>query len=462
MGSVSEALDWGLLGQDPAPGDPPAIVAAAARLRAAAAQAGGIAGRVTGHAMAAGEGWQGGAAASYADAVGALGPQVDVLAQAATAASAALTGHANALDALQQQARDVLQVAQEADQARLAAEAQLEVLHGQHTAAEATYEQRHLDWRAAQRDADQALASGAQEAGALQQAASRARLLVNDALAEVARLEQQIADAGADLLDAEQRLQTARTDAERIAMEATSLAVATAARLPAIPPVPEGLLGALVVPAAGAAAPPSAPSPPRPPTVHHDAPTAPAAATPAGPPPAPQPIPTGPPPVPAEDMVRVASMLAVVRMTRTPIAIDHVRPTLEEFRRQQRRGLQDVTARGAAVARALGFEGDIGGLGWRPTPTDHSKGLAIDLMTYDDVATGQALADFYRDNHEDLGVTYIIWNGQICSPRMDWAWRPYTHPAGRTDPTAMHLDHVHVSFDPSDNAYACACFGVTA
>lgn len=145
-----------------------------------------------------------------------------------------------------------------------------------------------------------------------------------------------------------------------------------------------------------------------------------------------------------------------------PIPVDQVTPSMDVFRQYQRIGLQDVTARGAAMARALGFAGTIGGLGWRPTPTDHSSGLAIDLMTYDDVATGEVLAQFFREHHEELGVTYVIWNGQIASARQDWAWRTYRHPAGRTDATAMHLDHVHVSFDPADNAYACACFGVPA
>lgn len=463
MTTASSVADWGLLGQDPAPGDPDGVRAAAASYRAASARAAALAGTVAGHAAAADDAWSGGAAEAYSGAVGRLGPEVSVLADAAESAAAALDGHANALQALQDRAEDVLEQAASADQDRRDAAELATDLEGQRTRAQQAYEDRHLAWRAAEREADAALAAGDGRAATLQSEASRARVAVNDALADLARVEADLAAAHEAVAAAEQRLQSARADAEAIAMEARTLGGATAALLSPVPPLSADVTGGLAVaaPHDGPVPPPPAPpaaAGPRPHAAVHGPPTA------GGPPtpPDPRPLPDGPPPVAAEDMVRIASMLAVVRMTRMPVAIDQVRPTLEEFRRQQRRGLQDVTARGAAMARALGFDGVIGGLGWRPTPTDHSKGLAIDLMTYDDVTTGQALADFYRANHEELGVTYVIWNGQICSSRMDWAWRPYTHPAGRTDPTAMHLDHVHVSFDPTDNGYACACFGVSA
>lgn len=110
-------------------------------------------------------------------------------------------------------------------------------------------------------------------------------------------------------------------------------------------------------------------------------------------------------------------------------------------------GLQANAHRGAVAARQqLGFSGEIGGIAERSTPSDHPDGNAIDLMTHDDTETGQQAAEWYRQNRDDLNVTYIIFNGKIASPRDGWAWRDYTHPSGRTDPTAMHKDHVHVSF----------------
>ncbi len=110
-------------------------------------------------------------------------------------------------------------------------------------------------------------------------------------------------------------------------------------------------------------------------------------------------------------------------------------------------GLQPNAARGAAAARRiLGFQGDIGGIGHRNNASDHPHGNAIDLMTHDDLEFGWEAAEWYRQNRDQFGVTYVIFNGAIASPRSDWQWRPYRHPAGRTDPTAMHDDHVHVSF----------------
>jgi hypothetical protein len=110
-------------------------------------------------------------------------------------------------------------------------------------------------------------------------------------------------------------------------------------------------------------------------------------------------------------------------------------------------GLQPNAARGAAAARRiLGFEGTIGGIGQRNNASDHPHGNAIDIMTHDDVGSGWSYAQWFLENRDQFGVTYIIFDGAIASPRGDWQWRPYRHPAGRTDPTAMHKDHVHISF----------------
>lgn len=109
-------------------------------------------------------------------------------------------------------------------------------------------------------------------------------------------------------------------------------------------------------------------------------------------------------------------------------------------------GLKENAARGAAIARAFGFGGTIHGVGARGNKSDHPTGNAIDLMTLDDVDTGWTMAKYFLDNRDGLGVKYIIFQDRIASASNGWEWRDYSHPAGRTDPTALHMDHPHISF----------------
>lgn len=93
------------------------------------------------------------------------------------------------------------------------------------------------------------------------------------------------------------------------------------------------------------------------------------------------------------------------------------------------------------------------GVGERPTnsTSDHPSGRAVDIMIDSWQAEkgnkeGYAIARWARRHAADLGVTYIIWDARIWSvERNNEGWRPYEHPSGSTDPTSMHLDHVHVS-----------------
>ncbi|WP_157965062.1 hypothetical protein [Euzebya rosea] len=476
MTTTSDAADWTLLGGDPAPGDPAAVRATAERLLHAALQAVAAERSTAMLATAVRDGsWRGAAATSVATAVTSVGPEVALFVDAGQAAGRALQGWANVLESVQASALDLLATATAAEANRVAAEEHLEVLQADRTARASEHDARRSAWRVVQSEADTAVALGSPTAVALQAEADRLAIAVNDALAALAVLDADITATTIARDDARARLDSARADAAGLALRLRTDATATAAELDPVPPFTGGAFGTAAGNGGAGVAPPGrAPATgavrgvavAASPAAHRPDTPAASPSPPGAPQPAaaahPDPRRDGPPPVAAEDMVRVASALDAVRTTGAPIAVAMLSPTLQEFQRFRRIGLQAVTARGAALARAFGFEGTIGGLGWRPTPTDHSKGLAIDLMTYDDVATGQALADFYRAHHEELGVTYVIWNGQICSPVGDWAWRPYTHPAGRTDPTAMHLDHVHVSFDGDENAYACACFGVTA
>jgi hypothetical protein len=94
---------------------------------------------------------------------------------------------------------------------------------------------------------------------------------------------------------------------------------------------------------------------------------------------------------------------------------------------------------------------DIGGLatGGHVNGSDHYTGRGVDLMISDwQTATGARFGDqvaaYYVDHAEAFGITYLIWRGQIWSAgRPDW--RRYSHPDGRTDPTALHMDHLHIS-----------------
>src|SRR5690606_30308153 len=97
----------------------------------------------------------------------------------------------------------------------------------------------------------------------------------------------------------------------------------------------------------------------------------------------------------------------------------------------------------------------IGGYVDRPiagtgTPSDHSKGLAIDVMVASpgtkaqgsDLAKGNAVAMWFVENPEVFGTKYVIWMDRINSGS---GWRPYSHPSGGGN-TLQHRDHVHVSF----------------
>jgi hypothetical protein len=96
---------------------------------------------------------------------------------------------------------------------------------------------------------------------------------------------------------------------------------------------------------------------------------------------------------------------------------------------------------------------DLLGLGQREDnpQSDHPKGLAVDVMvpawqTPAGNALGWQVARWVQANAAAFGVTYVIWDARIWSvQRNGEGWRAYAHPGGATDPTAMHLNHVHVS-----------------
>lgn len=94
--------------------------------------------------------------------------------------------------------------------------------------------------------------------------------------------------------------------------------------------------------------------------------------------------------------------------------------------------------------------------------SDHYTGRACDFMipgqgsrdTADGMRIGNSMAEYFVDNHETFGVTYVIWHGRIWnSARADEGWRTYRHPSGSQNWTLMHMDHVHVSVKGQAGVY---------
>ncbi len=101
------------------------------------------------------------------------------------------------------------------------------------------------------------------------------------------------------------------------------------------------------------------------------------------------------------------------------------------------------------VRTEFGFTGSIGGfadrnIGGTNTPSEHSKGLAIDVMVsaYTDKALGDRIAGYFSGpGAAAWGVNNVIWNRQVTNAGRGWAWGPYT---GKSP----HTDHVHIDFHP--------------
>lgn len=80
-------------------------------------------------------------------------------------------------------------------------------------------------------------------------------------------------------------------------------------------------------------------------------------------------------------------------------------------------------------------------------PKGHPSGLALDLMvplTPEGRAQGDRIARYLEENHEALGVEYIIWYQRYWNPRRGtWSLM-----GDRGSPTQNHFDHVHVNVKP--------------
>ncbi|RRD49508.1 SH3 domain-containing protein [Arachnia propionica] len=85
--------------------------------------------------------------------------------------------------------------------------------------------------------------------------------------------------------------------------------------------------------------------------------------------------------------------------------------------------------------------------GWRRDVTpDHPAGRAVDIMIPNyrrNHALGQEIANFFKANHKEFRVHYIIWNQQIWNITRDReGWR---NMSSRGSDTANHKDHVHIT-----------------
>ena len=106
------------------------------------------------------------------------------------------------------------------------------------------------------------------------------------------------------------------------------------------------------------------------------------------------------------------------------------------------------TAAAVAFGRATWGLRNIGTLGQRANKSDHPMGKAADFMIpgwtgQAGISKGNQVANWFVANPGRFGTKYVIWRRQINSGS---GWRRYTHPLNRTDPTSLHMDHVHVSF----------------
>lgn len=108
------------------------------------------------------------------------------------------------------------------------------------------------------------------------------------------------------------------------------------------------------------------------------------------------------------------------------------------------------------VIEEFGRGNDVGGVGcfreaggW--VVGEHPKGRACDFMlndngqtpSQDQIDRGWEIAEWARDNAEDLGIMYVIYRKQIWDVRRgDAGWRGM---ADRGSITENHFDHVHIS-----------------
>ena len=102
---------------------------------------------------------------------------------------------------------------------------------------------------------------------------------------------------------------------------------------------------------------------------------------------------------------------------------------------------------------------DIGGY-YKTNAGEHPLYRAIDIMipaydSPDGIALGTEIADWVRTNAKAMNVMYVVWRKKIWNTQRDAeGWRQCGTPAAGcyagNDPSAAHLNHVHVSVYPGN------------
>jgi D-alanyl-D-alanine dipeptidase len=95
---------------------------------------------------------------------------------------------------------------------------------------------------------------------------------------------------------------------------------------------------------------------------------------------------------------------------------------------------------------------DLIGVAQRSRDSDHSRGLAIDLMIRGD--RGDRIAECALANQDELGIDYVIWEQRINHGD---GW---DRMSDRGSDTENHYDHVHISFErnaPEDIPFPQRC-----
>ncbi|MEQ3552114.1 hypothetical protein WIS52_16695 [Pseudonocardia nematodicida] len=101
-------------------------------------------------------------------------------------------------------------------------------------------------------------------------------------------------------------------------------------------------------------------------------------------------------------------------------------------------GVTAATAAAGETLRCMFGVDTVFGVAGRANASDHPRGKALDFMV--DETTGEDLAEYARENSDELGISYIIYRQRIDTGD---GWEMQEDRGGAT---ANHMDHVHVSF----------------
>lgn len=101
---------------------------------------------------------------------------------------------------------------------------------------------------------------------------------------------------------------------------------------------------------------------------------------------------------------------------------------------------REIASRFSGITEIYGFADNGGG---------HGRGVAFDFMVPVDSEIGLRIAEYAMNNHQRLGVKYVIWGQRIWNVERDGAPRPWSQwrmMEDRGSVTENHRDHPHVEF----------------